>query len=320
MSFSVICPTYNEEKFITDVIHFCIHSNPKPKEIFFIDGGSKDQTTEIIQNFILQDSSIELLHNPDKIVPFALNLAIPRCTGDIIIRLDAHTHYAPDYFKSILEVFNTVDTDIAGGPTRTAYHNSIQESVAYAFNCVFGMGNSSVHDPEFRGYTDSVTFGAWKKSIFSKTGLFDTQLKNNQDDEFHYRAKSMGFKIFQDPTIKLFYYPRNTYKSLFRQYYNYGYFKPLVLKKIKTEVKLRHLVPSFFVLNFVMLLFSSHLIFLIPAILYLMLDLYFSFINKKPIKIKLLNLLTFPVIHAGYGLGFIIGLIFNLKNKKLNVG
>ena len=68
---------------------------------------------------------------------------------------------------------------------------------------VFGVGNSSFHFEDFEGFTDSVYLGAWKRKIFEKTGLFDTTFKRNQDDEFHYRAKSMGFKVYQDPEIKL---------------------------------------------------------------------------------------------------------------------
>jgi GT2 family glycosyltransferase len=248
-------------------------------------------------------------------VPFALNLAIPICSAEIIVRIDAHTKYADDYFKNILETFNNIGADIVGGPTRTAFKDTFQEAVAYVFNTPFGMGNSSVHDVAFNGYTDSVTFGAWKRELFDKTGLFDVRFKRNQDDEFHYRARSLGFKIYQNSDIKLWYYPRNTIRGLFKQYFEYGLYKPLVLKKNKSGLSIRHLVPTIFVLYLLSLyiVLSWSWYFIIPLILYFSLTFYFALKATSSIKAKLFIPLVYPIVHLGYGIGFILGL-----RKKLN--
>ena len=54
--------------------------------------------------------------NPNKYVPFALNIGIQNSKGDPIIRLDAHTVYSKDYCTKILEVFEETNADIVGGP------------------------------------------------------------------------------------------------------------------------------------------------------------------------------------------------------------
>jgi succinoglycan biosynthesis protein ExoA len=313
---SVICPVYNEEKYIEKVIQFCLNAEPKEKEIFFIDGASQDNTRDIICKYIKSSSGkIILLDNPNRYVSFALNEAIKAAKGDIIIRIDAHTDYDKDYFSNILKTFKRVDADIVGGAYRIAVGSNTQQAIGYAISTSFGIGNSSNHFEEFEGYTDSVAYGAWKKEIFATTGLFDTQMKRNQDDEFHYRAKSRGFKIYQSPDIKLYYHPRNSLKKLFRQYYEYGLYKPLVLKKVKQEVKIRHLIPS---------LFCLYLISLIAAMLigwywysgflglYILLDFYFAIKSKKSWAVKLIILLVYPTLHLAYGSGFILGI-----NKKV---
>lgn len=311
---SVVCPIYNESEYIIQLLDFLVESYPKNKQVFLIDGGSKDDTLKKISQYpIPKEIDLILLKNPEKIVPYALNYAIPKCNGQIIIRIDAHTKYDIDYFKNIIETFNQTDADIVGGPTRTAFHNEFQESIAYIFNTKLGMGNSTVHDVNYKGYTDSVTFGAWKREIFEQTGLFDTRLKRNQDDEFHYRARSLGFKIYQHPEIKLYYYPRSNIKGLFKQYFEYGYFKPMVLRKIKSEIKLRHLISSIFILYMLTLILSliiklNSILLFIPLLLYFVLVFYYSINNNNSLKAKLISFIAYPTIHISYGIGFILGL------------
>jgi len=308
---TVVCPVYNESAFIKKLLDFYISALPLEKELLIVDGNSTDDTREIIQQYIQKHADIHLLHNPKRIVPYALNQAIEAAKGDIIIRLDAHTDYESDYFEKILSVFKSTNVDIVGGPMRIAKGNTVQNAIGYATSTSFGIGNSSFHFEDFEGYADSVYLGAWKKSIFKTTGLFDVAFKRNQDDEFHYRAKSLGFKIYQHPDIKLYYHPRKNFNLLFKQYYQYGLYKPLVLKKIKSAISLRHLIP----LGFVLYLLSLPVYFIIPFYygliplgLYILGDLLFSFRSKKPLKEILAIMLVYPILHISYGLGFLLGL------------
>lgn len=310
MLISVVCPVLNESENIQRLIDFFIRAEPADKELILVDGGSLDNTVKIIQENIARYPNVKLLHNPHKIVPYALNLAIPVCKGSYIVRLDGHTRYADDYFIKILEVFAKTDAGIVGGPTRTQYTTRTQEAIAFAISHPVGIGDSKVHNEYFEGYSDSVTFGSWKKKIFETTGLFDERLVRNQDDEFHYRAKSKGIKIYQSPEIKLYYSPRGDFPSLIKQYFQYGLYKPLVLKKIKSEIKLRHLIPSFFVLYIFSLIFlTSYLLyFALPLIAYLLLIGYTAFSNSKPFAVRVRILLALPSLHIGYGSGFLLGL------------
>jgi glycosyltransferase involved in cell wall biosynthesis len=311
MMISVVCPVYNEEKYIEKLLLFYKNAKPADKEIFLIDGGSTDRTKEIIIQYATNDTSIRLLDNPNKFVPFALNTAIPWCRGEYIVRLDAHTLYAKDYFEKILLVFKESGADIVGGPMRAVGNSDFQKAVAFATSTPFGVGNSQFHFEDYKGFTDSVYLGAWKKEIFKTTGLFDEQMIRNQDDEFHYRAKSAGFKIYQDPAIVSHYYPRDSLKKLARQYFEYGLYKPLVLKKIKSEVKLRHLIPLAFVLYVLSL--PAGLVFtqfyIIPLLVYGILLIGFSMINKLTWISKINCLVIYPALHIAYGLGFLWGLL-----------
>src|SRR6188768_1539327 len=129
---SVVCPVYNEINYIQQILDFFISAQPADKELLIIDGGSTDGTREVVQKIAKSNSQIRLVNNPDKFVPFALNTAIRECKGSIIVRLDAHTEYANDYFTKILECFERTNADIVGGPMRAVGKNAKQRAVALA--------------------------------------------------------------------------------------------------------------------------------------------------------------------------------------------
>lgn len=308
---SVICPVFNEEHFIKHILDHFISVKPAEKELILIDGGSTDRTTEIIQEYIDKYSNIILLHNPKRYVPFALNMAITAAKGDPIIRIDAHTEYADDYYEKILEVFETTGADIAGGGYNLKYKTAFQQNVGSALSSKWGTGGSEAFNVSIKGYSDQVAYGAWRKYIFEKTGYFDESLLRNQDDEFHYRAKSAGFKIYRDPSIKLWYYPRSSLSGLFSQYFQYGDFKPLSLSKSTIGIKIRNFFPSALVLYFLLsplaVWLTGSYLFLLPVLLYVIITLILSFKTFRNLQETPESLLIFFTLHFSYGLGFLKG-------------
>lgn len=322
---TVICPVFNEEAYILQVLQFFVDADPQDKELYIVDGGSTDLTCEIVEEWSKKNPTIHLLQNPDRYVPYALNKAIQASKGDPVIRLDAHTKYASDYFTAILNCFETTGADIVGGPMRAVGQTPFQRAVAYCTSTKLGVGDSAFHDENMEGETESVYLGAWKRSVFEAAGLFDTDMVRNQDDEFHYRARSKGKRIYLDPKIRSSYFPRSTSKALYRQYYQYGLFKPLVLKKVKSGIRLRHLIPAGFVAYWLSLPVTLWLIGLwavIPGFLYLLMIAYFFISSTAPLEEKKSYWSIYPALHFSYGLGFLKGvfqfLIFAKKPNSVN--
>ena len=68
---SVVMPVYNEEKYIKKCVEsLLLQDYPQEKiEWIFVDGGSKDNTVEILNNYQQQyPGQIKVLNNPNKIV------------------------------------------------------------------------------------------------------------------------------------------------------------------------------------------------------------------------------------------------------------
>ncbi len=316
---SVICPVFNEEAYIENVLTFFIESKPDNKELLVIDGGSTDKTIDIVKKWSEKYTNIRLLFNPNKYVPYALNIGIKNSTGDPIIRLDAHTVYSNDYFEKILGVFDETGADIVGGHMNKAGKTILQEVIAYCTSSVFGIGDSKIHDLSFSGFTNHVYLGAWKREIFDQIGCFDQEMKRNQDDEFHYRANLNGKKIFLSNKIKSTYFPRSTVWKLFKQYFQYGFYKPLVLRKLKKIVQVRHIIPALFVIYLITLPLYPVIYLFIPLIIYLVLSIYFSTRRKQSLIEIIASPIIYFILHFAYGSGFIIGslkLIFEGQSQK----
>lgn len=314
---SLLCPVYNEEKFIGNIVDFFENSHPTEKELIFIDGGSTDNTIKLIKSFASKNSHIRLLKNKNKYVSFALNIGIVNCKGDPIIRLDAHSAYRYDYCVNILKAFSESKADIVGGPMRKKGSSAMQKAIAHCTSNIFGIGDSKIHNLDYSGFSDHVYLGAWNRSLFEEIGYFDENLIRNQDDEFHYRANYQGKKIYLSSDIYSEYSPRDSFSKLFMQYFQYGLFKPYVLNKIRTGIKIRHLIPSLFVLYIIALtLFFKQTSLFSILFIYILLTVFFGFKSKFPTKIKLYSIIIYPIIHLAYGSGFIIGSIFSINYIK----
>jgi len=307
---SVICPVYNESDNIEKILDFFINAKPDDKELIIIDGGSTDGTREVVLSWSRCYDNIILLNNPKKYVPFGLNLAIKLSKGNPIVRLDGHSNYSPDYFEKILETFDKSGADVVGGPMNAVGKTVVQKAIAYATSTIFGTGNSKIHNINFEGYSDHVYLGAWYKEIFEELGNFDERLKVNHDDDFSYRARSKGKKIFLNPEIKSYYFPRSTLIDLLKQYFLYGFEKPMVSKNVISELKFRHIIPPLFSIYFLCLPFYFlYPILFIPLLSYLFLNIYFSLIkSKQKLSTRFLTLVVYPIIHISYGLGYILGI------------
>ena len=143
----------------------------------------------------------------------------------------------------------------------------------------------------------------------------------NQDDEFNHRALQAGKKIWIDPTIKTIYYARSNYLKLFKQYFNYGFYKVRGIQKRGEVVSIRHIIPSIFIVTLIITLIIGFflqlpLVAFFVVFLYLVFNLSASIYSASSIRVFPLISLAFWTLHLGYGLGFIWGLIrfFNKWN------
>ncbi len=328
---SVIMPIRNEEIFIKKSLGAILQQTyPRSlMEILITDGCSTDKTREIIEQFQKEYENIIYLNNPKKIVPTGLNLAIKQSKGEVIIRIDGHTIIDKDYIKNCVDLLLTSNADNVGGRMQATNTTSLfGKAVAIATSTPFGIGNSRFHYSKNEEFVDSVYMGAWHRNLFSQIGLFDEELVRNQDDEFNYRLRKNGGKILLSPKIKSIYTVRSTPKALWKQYFQYGFWKVRVLQKHPKQMSLRHFIPPVFVAAlaisglFFIFFPKSQWIYSITPALYLVFDLIVSLRLglKNNFTVFLIMLIVFPILHLSYGCGFLWGLVKFLNKWRLNEG
>src|SRR3954466_10760009 len=94
---SVLVPVLNEERHIREAADTMrAQSFDGEIEFVFIDGGSSDRTRAILEELAAEDPRVRVLDNPRKVTPVALNIGLGAAGGEVIARMDAHTHYPPD--------------------------------------------------------------------------------------------------------------------------------------------------------------------------------------------------------------------------------
>jgi succinoglycan biosynthesis protein ExoA len=313
---SLIIPTFNEERYVEQLINNMIALEPANKEVFFVDGGSSDKTALTIQQYAAQYEKIHYVHNPEKYVSNGFNKAFSLSKGKYVALMGAHTKYPDDYLKIGLAALESNEADAVGGPLQHISNTEKGEVIAACMSSSFGVGNTEFRTSKKRMYVDSAPFAIYKKDIFDQIGLFDTQLVRNQDDEFHYRINAAGYRILMIPEMETEYVVRDSFKKLFSQYFQYGSYKPLVLKKVKSSIRLRHIIPSLFVLYlFTLPLCYWAPVWVIPLVLYIIFGFYFSGkLLKNPLQ-RLQAIYVFSLLHISYGLGFLFGLF--KKNEAL---
>lgn len=254
---SVITPCRNEERFIARCLDSILATEyPRDRlEIIVVDGCSEDATRRIVSEYASRDDAVRLLDNPRRITPAALNTAIRAARGDVIVRMDAHATYSPDYIPRLVAALEESGASMVGGLVDTVPCDSsaLAAAIATATRHPFGVGNSRFRvGTTERQYVDHVPFFCCRRSLFDTVGMFDEELVRNQDGEFSFRVVCSGGKILLLPDVAARYFARRSLKQVGRMFYQYAYFKVLTTRKIGRVMTPRQLVPPLFLLSFVL--------------------------------------------------------------------
>lgn len=331
---SVIIPCRNEGSFIGKVLDNVLSQDyPKERlEVFVVDGVSDDSTPDIIKSYAHDHDHIHFLSNPKKVVPFALNKAISKAKGSIILRMDAHSVYPDDYISSLVQGLTDYNCDNTGGVwiTEPANDSLKAKAIADSTSHPFGIGNAHYRlDIQSPKKVDTVPFGCYKRGVFDRIGMFDEELVRNQDDEFNARLIKNGGQIFLLPHVKIRYFARNSFKKTSKMFYQYGLYKPLVNLKVGKPATVRQFAPPLFTLFLVIFLISGILQawYFIPLAIvmgvYLFIDLLVSIkiASSKSQRFGVFPylLIVFPLIHVSYGWGYLTGIFrFMLFRKPIH--
>lgn len=340
MKISVVIPCRNERRHIELLMLSILAQQLDPGdelEVLVADGMSDDGTRELLRG-LMQKHPISLIDNPERIVSTGLNAAIEASRGDVVVRMDVHTVYAPDYIRECVRTLQETGADSVGGPwVARPNQDAVSEAIATAFHSPFCCGGGKAHNAEYEGEIDTVYLGCWRRDVFERVGLFDPELVRNQDDEFHFRLRRQGGRVWQSPRIQSWYTPRSSLRALFRQYMQYGYWKVAVMRKHRGLAALRQAIPALFVASAIAGLLAIAIsaafgasvvakgmaillasVFAIYAAACIIAALLLP--SSVRLRARLLAPYTIAIYHSAYGLGFLAGVLTLLRKPKARAG
>lgn len=302
-------------------------------EIILVDSNSSDNTKDIMEKFKESNRSFSrvlVLDNPKKILPCGWNIALEASTGDLILRVDAHSSLPNDFISKNVKRIEAGEKIVGGHRISIIDEdNAWQKTLLIAEKSIFGSGIASYRRKEKEEYVSTLAHAAYCREVFKKVGGYDERLARTEDNEMHYRMKEAGYKFLLDPTIKSYHHARNSLSKMMKQKYLNGYWIGLTMGVSPKCFSIYHFIPLLFVLALIVTVIGSFTISSLPLVLLLVVYFAFNIVNtifsilkeKKHISYLLLPIIFF-LLHISYGWGTLYGLIklpfWIRKNKKFN--
>ena len=328
MLVSVVVGLLNEEKFLPRLIEDFKKQtyNHNEIELIFIDGISKDNSWEILEDFKNSNHDfydVVLLKNPKVILSAGMNVGIKAARGECILKVDCHSHITDNFIENNVKIIEEGE-DVCGGPRPNIIENAdnFSKTLLLVEENMFGSGIADYRKKTTKKYVSSVFQGMYKKSIFDKIGLLDEKVGRVEDNELHYRIRKNGYKIRYSNDILSYQYTRPTLKRMLKQKYSNGYWIGKVSHVYPKAFSIFHFVPLAFVLA---IIFSLCMIPITSIFIILLSSVYFLFTilitimtiinNKFNVTILLMPIILF-LIHVYYGVGTLVGLIRGFSWKK----
>jgi glycosyltransferase involved in cell wall biosynthesis len=313
-SVTLIMPTYNEARFVAQCLESVVEDGHT--QVLVVDGGSTDATRDIVTALMPRMPGLRLLDNPQRTAATAMNLGLAHATGEVIVRIDAHSVYPPGYVQRLKAALEEHSADVSGGVvvsiprTGTVFGRAVAASLTNPWvmgNAGFRLGGGQVR------VVDTVPFGCWRAETLRRAGGYNEELHRSQDYDLSQRLKQLGAKIVLVPDVVIEYQARSQLGENVRyQFWNgfwVGY--PMVANGVRFAA--RHLAPAVAtVLGVVVLGASAVLVSPWPLLLvapYLVI-LVLSGVAAadKGLAVALHLPLVTAATHVLYGLGTLYGL------------
>ena len=240
---SVIIPARNEERHITRCLDSILSQSVTNLQVIVVDGASIDGTLDIVRDFARQDERIELLHNPVGTIPRSLNLALQAASGRFLVRVDAHSTIPQGYVEKAVEHLKSGRWGGVGGRKDAIGRTSAGQAIAVAMGSPFGVGGSIYHHGTTTREVDHIPFGAYPTELVRRLGGWNEGVLANEDYEFDYRLRQLGYRLLFDPELRIDWLCRQSIPDLFRQYRRYGRGKASVVQLHPSSARIRHTLP-----------------------------------------------------------------------------
>ena len=240
----VVMPIRNEAASLASAVATVrAQDYPGRVRIFLGVGPSDDGTGAVADELAASGDDLVVVANPSGLTPAALNAAIRAGSAPIVVRVDGHSELSEGYIRHAVETMRRTGAVNVGGLQVPVATTPFEEAVAAATTSWLGTGGAAYRVGGAEGAVDTVYLGVFDRSSIEAVGLFDERLIRNQDYELNIRLRQAGGTVWFDPGLSVGYRPRGSWRSLARQYFEYGRWKAVVMQLHPESARLRQLAP-----------------------------------------------------------------------------
>lgn len=303
---SIVMPVRNEERHLaTAVASALLQELPSGyrSEVVLAVAPSIDATQSIAEGLAAENSSVKVVENPSGLTSAGLNLAIQNSSGEIVVRVDAHSILEPNYIAfAIAELERDPKIGNVGGVMAAEGETEFEQAVAWSYRSRYGLGGGKFHTGGDAGEVETVYLGVFRREAIVAAGLFDEGVVRGQDWELNQRIRNLGFKVYFTPNMQAKYKPRSTLGDLIIQFYRTGLWRGKLSRKDFPNIALKYLAPPALVL--LTLLW-------VPLWAYLI-AVGFIALSAKGLSngVRLRLMIVLPAMHFSWGVGFWLGILF----------
>jgi len=170
---SIVIPSYNQAKFIEKSILSVLNQDYPNIELIIIDGGSNDNTVEIIKRY--EDNITFWISEKDKGQSDALNKGFKHCSGQIFGWLNSDDVYLPNAFKFVMNAFTKhSNKKVVFGDWLSIDKNDEVLDLNHAFDF-------NINHFKYEGFHLNAQSMFWRESVHKNFSGFNINLYNTMD-------------------------------------------------------------------------------------------------------------------------------------------
>ena len=243
---SVIIPARDAEETILEAIDSVLAQDyPGQVELIVADGSEGDATASVVR----RRPDVRLVANPGRTAAAGLAAGLRAARGAVVARCDAHTMLPPGYLRRAVEMLKRTGAANVGGRQRPAGRTFFERAVGLAMTTRLGAGGARYRLGGPEGPVDTVHLGVFRRAALDAAGGFDAGLARNEDYELNWRLRARGGTVWFDPALHVVYRPRGSVLGLAAQYYHWGWWKFVVLRRHPASLRGRQFAAPLLVLG-----------------------------------------------------------------------
>lgn len=219
---SIIVPALNEEKVIVKCVQSLLECEYKNKEIIVVDDGSKDRTSDVLNEAFQGVSNVTVLKIQNSGKAAALNHGLKTASGDIIITLDADTVFQQDTISKLVRNFSEKDIAAVAGNVKVGNrHNLLTKWQALEYITSQNLDRRA-YDAWNAIIVVPGAVGAYRRIVLDEIGGFSNQTLA-EDTDLTMQILVLGYRVVNEPEAIGFTEAPEKIRMLFRQRYRWVY-------------------------------------------------------------------------------------------------